>query len=195
MSPAHVLTFGVTLGVTAFAIFAVLVNLLSAVLACRRELQHMATMYDVMELATALKPFLLRHLLDEGAPSATYLDPDIEVLAPLDDIAEAAERDGIVLTPHRLTPAPDDGLQPDEQVYAQCGTYNLGFVAVGPGARNDKGDLMPLDVKGRSLMPALIVPMPMVARPQAAACRGLTEQLHQFLTTPEGYGAGPDPDI
>src|SRR5690606_28921343 len=33
MSPAHVLTFGVTLGVAAFAIFAVLVNLLSAVLA------------------------------------------------------------------------------------------------------------------------------------------------------------------
>lgn len=50
------------------------------------------------------------------------------------------------------------------------------------------------DVKGRSLMPALIIPMPLVARPQAAACRGLTDQLKQFLTTPEGYGAGPDPD-
>ena len=66
----------------------------------------MATIYNVMELATALKPFLLRHLARRaGAASATYLDPDIEVFAPLDDIAAAAERDGIVLTPHRLDAA------------------------------------------------------------------------------------------
>lgn len=43
------------------------------------------------------------------------------------------------------------------------------------------------DVKGRSVMPAIIVPLPFIARPQAAACRGLTEQLREFLTTPAGY--------
>lgn len=48
------------------------------------------------------------------------------------------------------------------------------------------------DVKGRSVMPAIIVPLPFIARPQAKACRGLTEQLVEFLTTPSGYGAGPD---
>lgn len=48
------------------------------------------------------------------------------------------------------------------------------------------------DVRGRSVMPAIIIPLPFIARPQAHACRGLTEQLEQFLTTPEGYGAGPD---
>ena len=46
-----------------------------------------------------------------------------------------------------------------------------------------------------SVMPAIVIPLPFIARPQAAACRGLTEQIHQFLTTPEGYGAGPDPDL
>jgi hypothetical protein len=51
------------------------------------------------------------------------------------------------------------------------------------------------DVKGRSIMPAIIVPLPFIARPQAAACRGLTKQLREFLTRPEGYGAGPDPTI
>jgi hypothetical protein len=51
------------------------------------------------------------------------------------------------------------------------------------------------DVKGRSIMPAIIVPLPLIARPQAAACRGLTQQLRDFLTRPEGYGAGPDPTI
>ena len=51
------------------------------------------------------------------------------------------------------------------------------------------------DVKGRSVMPAIIVPLPFIARPQAAACKGLTEQIKRFLTSPHGYGAGPDPNI
>jgi hypothetical protein len=44
------------------------------------------------------------------------------------------------------------------------------------------------DVKGRSVMPAIIIPLPFIAHPQAHACRDLTKQLKQFLTTPEGYG-------
>ena len=51
------------------------------------------------------------------------------------------------------------------------------------------------DVKGRSVMPAIIVPLPFIARPQAHACRGLTEQLKQFLTSPEGYGGPAGPDL
>jgi hypothetical protein len=48
------------------------------------------------------------------------------------------------------------------------------------------------DVRGRSVMPAVIIPFPFIARPQAKACRGITDQLEQFLTTPSGYGAGPE---
>jgi hypothetical protein len=51
------------------------------------------------------------------------------------------------------------------------------------------------DVKGRSVMPAIIIPIPLITRPQAHACRGLTDQLRQFLTSPEGYGSGPQPDL
>jgi hypothetical protein len=51
------------------------------------------------------------------------------------------------------------------------------------------------DVKGRSVMPAIIIPLPFIARPQAHACKGLTEQLKQFLTSPQGYDAGPEPKI
>jgi hypothetical protein len=47
------------------------------------------------------------------------------------------------------------------------------------------------DVKGRSVMPALVIPIPLIARPQLAACRGLTQQLRQFLTSSE-YGNGPN---
>ena len=52
------------------------------------------------------------------------------------------------------------------------------------------------DIKGRSVMPAVIIPIPLVTRPQAHACRNLTDQLRQFLTSPEGYpspGAPPLP--
>jgi hypothetical protein len=51
------------------------------------------------------------------------------------------------------------------------------------------------DVRGRSVMPAIVVPLPFISRPQPKACRGLTEQLKQFLTTPSGYGAGTDVEI
>ncbi len=48
------------------------------------------------------------------------------------------------------------------------------------------------DFLGRSVMPAIIIPIPLIVRPQARACKGLTEQLRQFLTTPFGYGPGPE---
>ncbi|HSG63803.1 MAG TPA: hypothetical protein VLD39_02340 [Gammaproteobacteria bacterium] len=51
------------------------------------------------------------------------------------------------------------------------------------------------DFRGRSVMPAIIIPIPLIARPQAHACRGLTDQLREFLTSPYGYGAGPDPEL
>ncbi len=46
------------------------------------------------------------------------------------------------------------------------------------------------DFSGRSVMPAIIIPLPFIARPQAKACRGLTEQIEQFLTSPSGDGEG-----
>ncbi len=37
------------------------------------------------------------------------------------------------------------------------------------------------DVSGTSYLPALIVPIPLIARPQAAACKGLARQLRAFI--------------
>ena len=96
-----------------------------------RERQRMATIYTVLELSTALKPFLLRHLVaDRGEPAVTYLDPDIQVFAPLDAIDALARQHQIVLTPHRMHPLPDDGRQAVERVFVLSGAYNLGFIAV-----------------------------------------------------------------
>jgi hypothetical protein len=99
------------------------------------ELRRMSTIYDVLELATALKPFLLRHLVvDRGEPTATYLDPDIEVFAPLDDLHDLALAHGIVLTPHRLVPLDEDGREPADTVFTLSGAYNLGYVTVSGAA-------------------------------------------------------------
>lgn len=99
------------------------------------EYRRLATIYDVLELATAVKPWLLERLLEEGAEAVTYLDPDIQVFAPMNELAGLATGHGIVLTPHTLNPMPRDGHVPDEPTILQSGIFNLGFVSVGRDAR------------------------------------------------------------
>lgn len=99
------------------------------------EFHRMAAAYSVVELATAVKPFLLRTMLATGMDQVTYLDPDIQVFAPLDDIAELARAHGIVLTPHLEHPLPlNRELTDVEAVLLDAGIFNLGFIAVGAGA-------------------------------------------------------------
>lgn len=94
---------------------------------------RMATSYTVMELATAVKPYLLRELR-RSSDVVVYLDPDIQVFAPLSGVTELAAEHSIVLTPHNLDPLPRDGKEPDETVIMGTGLFNLGFIAVGPGS-------------------------------------------------------------
>jgi glycosyltransferase involved in cell wall biosynthesis/SAM-dependent methyltransferase len=91
---------------------------------------RMAAAYSVIELSTAVKPWLLRKLLEHD-DHAIYLDPDIQVTAPLDELRDLAVRHGIVLTPHNLTPIPRDGHYPSEESILIAGAYNLGFIALG----------------------------------------------------------------
>jgi len=37
------------------------------------------------------------------------------------------------------------------------------------------------DVRGTSVIPALIVPIPLIARTQSAACKGLAQELRTFI--------------
>lgn len=98
------------------------------------DVHQMALMYDVLELATALKPFLLAHLLDRFGCPVVYLDSDILVTASFDEVRAAALEHAIVLTPHVVDPFPRDGLGVDEITIQLSGVFNLGFIAVAPGA-------------------------------------------------------------
>ena len=94
---------------------------------------HMAMRYSVLELSTAVKPWLLRHLMGESGRPVTYLDPDIKIygsLKPLDDLAAAH---GVVLIPHNNEPIPPDDRMPSQVDIMIAGIYNLGYVSLAPG--------------------------------------------------------------
>lgn len=94
----------------------------------------MAFYYDLREYAAALKPALLRTLLRQG--NVIYLDPDIEVLAPLTALeALGAEADVVVLPEDPALVAPDGGLTEPGLAAMRL---NLGCIGIGQGVAAEK---------------------------------------------------------
>jgi glycosyltransferase involved in cell wall biosynthesis len=95
--------------------------------------------YDIVEFNTAIKPYAFAHLRQLHPDAGiVYLDPDILVVEPLAAV-EAAFADGAlaVLTPHLTAPV-DDDRHPGERAMLASGTYNCGFVAIGPHRDADR---------------------------------------------------------
>lgn len=87
--------------------------------------------YNVTELSTASKPYLLEHLLSErGVDQLLYIDPDILILNPLERLFARLESFDILLTPHLDKDYPDDGLMPNDAFILKSGSFNLGFIGV-----------------------------------------------------------------
>ena len=87
--------------------------------------------YDIMEFNTAVKPFVMKLLIEErNFEQVVYLDPDIELFAPLTPIFEAMKAGAnFVLTPHITQPAEFEEF-PDDIGIMKAGIYNLGFIAL-----------------------------------------------------------------
>ena len=98
----------------------------------------MATIYDVIELSTAVKPSLLATLIERLDEPVLYLDPDIQIFDTLEEVHRLAAEHHLVLTPHLTEPPPDDAKNPSEVQIVASGAYNLGFVALAPGVDTDK---------------------------------------------------------
>jgi glycosyltransferase involved in cell wall biosynthesis len=92
----------------------------------------MAARYSVIELATAVKPWLLRHLMARTGGPITYLDPDMEIFAPLTRLDDLAAEHGVVLIPHNRHPLPDDDRRPSQLDIVVAGAYNLGYISLAP---------------------------------------------------------------
>jgi len=88
--------------------------------------------HTIVELATAIKPFMLAHLLKQpGCKKVIYLDPDIVTFSRLDDIVEALDSANVVLTPHQTKPEQSLTAVMDNEICSlKHGVYNLGFIAV-----------------------------------------------------------------
>lgn len=84
--------------------------------------------YTILELNTAVKPWMFEHLFARGYDRVVYLDPDIHVYSPLSEL-DAASDAFMILTPHLTRSIPGNEF-PSEQTILFAGTYNLGFLAV-----------------------------------------------------------------
>ncbi len=101
------------------------------------DFRSFAFRYDVMEFNTAVKPTMIRYLLDLGHDAVLYFDPDIELFARLDSVlAPLHEGASFVLTPHLTQPAEGEAF-PDDIGIMRAGIYNLGFLGVGAGEEAD----------------------------------------------------------
>ena len=89
--------------------------------------------YNVLELNTAVKPWALAYLIRRGYRNVLYIDPDIVLYRPLEEVFTPLESGAeLVLTPHLLAPVTDT-LNPGELDIRRAGTYNLGFCAMRAG--------------------------------------------------------------
>lgn len=85
---------------------------------------------NIIEAATAVKPFGLCHLL-EKYEIVTYMDPDTVVYSRLDEIIESNEVWDITLTPHQTIAQTEDWIIGSTELESlRFGIYNLGFLSV-----------------------------------------------------------------
>lgn len=103
------------------------------------EFADLTTRYDVLELSTAVKPWLLRHMLEhhDAGHGIAYFDPDIWIHSRMEELEAALAEHPVVLTPHITEPMPRDGMLPNEQALLVAGTYNLGFIGLAASAQTD----------------------------------------------------------
>lgn len=102
---------------------------------------HMAWVFghSVMELATALKGFVLKKLLErEDCESVLFLDPDCEIYSDLTVVFDKLYTKDIVLTPHCSLPHVKDDWVRFEINQHRVGAFNLGFLGVRNSAEGKK---------------------------------------------------------
>ena len=86
-----------------------------------------------------MKPYLLEHLFRHySIEKLLYLDPDILILNSLDTLRNYLDEADILLTPHLLSPIPNDGRRPTEHDILKSGVYNLGFLGLRNGLESKR---------------------------------------------------------
>lgn len=98
------------------------------------EWRRWAFTHNIVELSTAIKPFVLSRLLERpDCGGVLYFDPDMVLFSRLDDLLDRLEQCNIVLTPHQNKPETGLAELIDNEICSlKHGIYNLGFIGVRP---------------------------------------------------------------
>ncbi|GAB6195013.1 hypothetical protein [Lysobacter xanthus] len=88
--------------------------------------------HAIVELATAIKPFVLVEMLARpDVDRVLYFDPDMVLFSRLDDMLEQLDRGDVALTPHLTVPETSlESVRDNEIAALKHGIYNLGFLGV-----------------------------------------------------------------
>jgi hypothetical protein len=106
------------------------------------DFEGMVLRYRIIELNTAIKPFLFLHLFKRVTPVpgqvVLYFDPDIKIFSPLKPLLDELSDQNILLTPHIFNPVPEDHAPFGEQIFLNYGIYNLGFCGMRWSAETER---------------------------------------------------------
>ena len=96
------------------------------------DLRKWTFMHSIVELATAIKPFALSHLLAQpGCERVLYFDPDMVLFSRVDDILAQLDDGNVAITPHQTKPERTlEAVIDNEITSLKMGVFNLGFVGV-----------------------------------------------------------------
>ena len=94
-----------------------------------RDREKFIFRYTILEINTAIKPYVIGKLFDTGYKKVIYFDPDICVYNSLEEMVSLLDTHQMLLTPH-LSNLLDDGKLPDELAILTSGSYNLGYIGL-----------------------------------------------------------------
>lgn len=87
--------------------------------------------HKIVEACTAVKPFMLKHLLEKGYQQVMYFDPDIALFFPLTEMLAEFDHTSILLTPHQCKPEQtEEAIKDNEICSLKHGLFNFGYVGV-----------------------------------------------------------------
>ncbi|SFU76424.1 hypothetical protein SAMN02799631_02185 [Methylobacterium sp. 174MFSha1.1] len=87
--------------------------------------------HNIVEICTAVKGFFLEKIMEAGADTVFYIDPDIAIFNSLEPLVQKLQISNIILTPHLINPEEKSKyMWENERSALLHGVYNLGFLGV-----------------------------------------------------------------
>ena len=90
------------------------------------DVNELSRKFNIVELNTTVKPLYFKHFFFTlHVSQVIYLDPDIQVYAPLVEVMKGLNKVMITLPPHILLPV-DDEFTPNDKHILPTRIFNLG---------------------------------------------------------------------